>query len=155
MEPVVSEPPLILWHLFNPKVARSGHTLRFRAWNVTQRRTTPPSLLNQCLFIVEYEYTPFQVKVYSTTEIFLRFCWIVKGVLQTSSTHLSHSFFFFLAFITTQKLSLHYTAQAILHISAEITKIKHQVSRTTHARCSTTVVRPERVKRASTHLMQY
>lgn len=63
-------------------------------WNVKQRRTTPLSLLTQCLFIAEYEYTAFQVKVYSTTEIFLRFCWIVKRVLQTSSIHLSHSFCF-------------------------------------------------------------
>lgn len=139
----MSEPQVILRHLFNPKVVQLGHALRFRALKCKARKNDTLFLLDRCLFIVEYVYTAFQVKVYLTREIFLRFCWIVKGVLQTSSTHLT-PFFFFLAFITTQTPSLHYLSQTILHISTEITKIKHQMSRTTHAHCSTTVFRTGR-----------
>lgn len=155
MEPAVSEQRVLLRHFFNPKVVQLGHTLLFRA--LKSKEKWHPNLSQINLFIVEYVCTAFQVKLYSTAEIFFLVLLNCERISTNQPTHLSLSLFFLFSFIMIQIASLNHLSQTILHISTEITKKKnkiHQVDRTTHAHCSTTVFSTGRVKRASTHLMQ-
>lgn len=152
----MSEPQVILRHLFNPKVVRSGHTLRCMALKrKARKKDTSVSFKSMFVYCRIWIHSISSESIFNHRDMSQVLLNCEGSSTNQFNTSVTFFFYFFFNFITTQTPSLHYSAQTILHISTEIIKIKHQVSRTTHARCSTTVVRTGRVKRASTHLMQY
>lgn len=66
-----------------------------------------------------------------------------------------HIFHFFDLLLLIHRIASFYSfSQTIIHISTEITKIKHHMNRTKHAHCSTTVLSTWQLTRAFTHFMQ-